>query len=74
MTRSCGKILQKWQLTCTGTAPDLRIYGGLIVNLMIWSSLLYAVFMFWFIFFAIVKVFRYFRIATSFKQIAYYFR
>ena len=39
MTRTCERILQKWQLSCTSISQDLRIYGGLIVDLMIWSSL-----------------------------------
>ena len=60
MTRTCERILQKRQLSCTGIFRDLRIYGGLIVDLMIWSPLFFAVFVFWFMFSAIVKVFRYF--------------
>ena len=34
MTRICEKILQKGQLACKGIARDLRIYRGLIVDLM----------------------------------------
>ena len=60
MTRTYEIITQKQQLSRKGIARDLRIYGGLIVDLMIWSSLFFAVFMFWFMFSAIVKVFRYF--------------
>ena len=60
ITRTYEIILQKRQLPCKGTALDLRIYGGLIVDLMIWSSLFVAVFVFWFMVSAIVKVFRYF--------------
>ena len=60
MTRTYEIILQKRQLSWNGIACDLRIYGGLIVDLMIWSSLFFAVFVFWFMFSAIVKVFRYF--------------
>ena len=60
MTRTYEIILQKRQLSCKGIACDLRIYSVLIVDLMIWSSLYFAVFVFWFMFSAIVKVFRYF--------------
>ena len=34
------------KLSNTGISRDLRIYGGLIVDLMIWSSLFFAVFVF----------------------------
>ena len=61
MTRTYEIILQKRKLSCKGIARDLRIYGGFIVDLMIFSSLFFAVFLFWFMFSAIVKVFRYFR-------------
>ena len=60
MTRTCESILQKRQLSCTDISRDLRIYGGLIVDLMVWSSFFFAVFVFWFMFSAIVKVFCYF--------------
>ena len=60
MTRTSEIVLKKRQLSCKGIALDKRIYGGLIVDLMIWSPLFYAVFVFWFITFAIVKYFRYF--------------
>ena len=33
--RTCERILHKRQLSCNGIAGDLRIYGGLIVDLMI---------------------------------------
>ena len=60
MTRTYEIILQKRQLSPKGIARDLRIYGGLIVDLMIWSSLFFEVFVFWFMFSAIVNVFLYF--------------
>ena len=41
-----------------GTPRDLRIYGALIVNLMMLSSLLFAIFVLSFMLSAIVKVFR----------------
>ena len=44
MTRTCEKILHIRHLSCKGIAQDLRIYGGLIVVLMIWSFLFFAVF------------------------------
>ena len=59
-TKTYEIILQERQLSCKGIARDLRIHGGLIVDLMIWSYLFIAVFVFWFMFSAIVKVFRYF--------------
>ena len=60
MTRTYEIILMKRQLSCKDIARDLRIYGGLIVDLMLWSSLFFAGFVFWFMISAIVKVFRYF--------------
>ena len=60
LTRTYEIILQQRHLSCKGIARDLRIYAGLIVDLMIWSSLFIVVFVFWFISFAIVNVFRYF--------------
>ena len=60
MTRNYEIFLQKWQLSCKGITRDLQIYGGLIVDLIIWSSLFFAVFVFLFMFSAIGKVFRYF--------------
>ena len=35
MTRTFARILHKRQLSCQGIARDLRIYGRLIVDLMI---------------------------------------
>ena len=67
MTRTNEIILQKRQLPCKGIARDLRIYGGLIIDLLI-RFLFFAVFVFIFMFSAIVKVFRYFWIATSFER------
>ena len=60
LTRTYEIILKKRQLSCKGIALDLRIRGGLIVDLMIGSSLFFAVFVFWFMFFVIGKDFRYF--------------
>ena len=60
MTRIYEIILQKQQLSCKGIVHDLRIYGWLIVDLMIWSSFFFAVFLFWFMYSAIMKVVRYF--------------
>ena len=60
MTRTYEIILQKRQLSCKVIAPDSRIYGGLIVDLMICNSFFFAVFVFWFAFSAIVKGFPYF--------------
>ena len=60
MSKTCEKILQKPKLSCTGISRVLLIYVGLTVDLMIWSSLFFAVFVFWFIFSAIVEVFCYF--------------
>ena len=42
-------------IVCKGIAGDLRMCGWLIVNLMTWSSLFFAVFLFWFKFSAIVE-------------------
>ena len=44
MTRTCESILQKRQLLRTEISRDLRINGGLIVDLMVCSSLFVAVF------------------------------
>ena len=60
ITSTCERILQMWQFSRTGIPRDLRVYGGLIIYLMIWNTLFFAVFMFWFMFSAIVKVFSYF--------------
>ena len=60
MTRTCEIILQKRQLSYTDISRDLRINGGLIVDLMIWKFLFFSVFVFWFMFSAFMKVFRYF--------------
>ena len=60
MTRTYDIIPQKRPMSCKGIVRDLRIYGGLIVDLMIWSNLFFAGFMIWFLFSAIIKVFRYF--------------
>ena len=60
MTKTCERILKKRQLSCKGIAQDIRIYSGLIVDRIIWSSLFFAVFVFRFIFSTIVKIFRYF--------------
>ena len=60
MTRTYEIILQTRQLSWKGIARFLRIYGGLMVDLVIWSSLFFAIFVFWFMFSAIVDVFRYF--------------
>ena len=35
MTMTCERILKKRQLPCTDISRDLRIYGELIVDLMI---------------------------------------
>ena len=58
ITKTYKIILEKRQLLCKGIGRDLRIYGGLIVDLM--SPLFCTVFVFWFMFYAIVRVFRYF--------------
>ena len=58
MTKTYEIILMKRQLPCEGITRDPRIYGWLIFDLMIWSSIFFAVFVFWFMFSAIVKVFR----------------
>ena len=58
MTRTYDIIRKKRQLSCKGIVRDLRIYGGLIVDLILWGSLFFAGFVFWFMFSAIVKVFR----------------
>ena len=50
MTRTYEIILQKRQLSCKGIAHDIRIYCGLIVDLMSWSSLFFVVFVFWFMY------------------------
>ena len=42
MTRTSEIILQKRQLSCKGIASDVRIYGGLIVDLMIWSYIFFG--------------------------------
>ena len=60
MTTTYEIIRKKRQLSCKGIIRDLQIYGGLIVDLMLWSSLFFAGFVFWLMFSAIVKVFRYF--------------
>ena len=46
MTRTCERILQKQQSSCTVIYRDLWIYGGLVVDLIIRSSLFFAVFVF----------------------------
>ena len=51
MTTTYEIILKKRQLSCKGIARDLRIYGGLIVDLMLWRSLFVAGVVFWFMFF-----------------------
>ena len=33
ITRTCERMLQKRLLSCKGIAQDLRIYGGLVVDL-----------------------------------------
>ena len=35
ITRTCERILQNRQFSCKGIAWDLRIYGWLVVDLMI---------------------------------------
>ena len=60
MTTTYEIICKKQQLSCKGIARDLRIYGGLSVDLMLWKYLFFAGFVIWFMFSAIVKVFRYF--------------
>ena len=60
MTRTYEIIRKKRQLSCKCIARDLRIYGGLTGDLILWGSLFFAGFVFWFMFSAIVKVFRYF--------------
>ena len=55
-------------ISCKVIARDLRIYGGLIVALVIWSSIFFAVFVFWFMFSAIVRFFVTFGIAISFER------
>ena len=67
MTSACGRILLKRQFSCTGIVRDLRNNVGLIVNLMIWSSFLFAVFVFDSIFLRLWKYSVTLGIAISFK-------
>ena len=60
MTTTYEIIHKKRQLSCKGIARDLQIYGGLIVDLLLWKYLFLAGFVFWFMFSAIFKVVRYF--------------
>ena len=61
ITRTCENILHKRQTDKTGMIRDPRVYVGFIFDLMFCRSLFFAVFVFWFMFSAIMKVFRYFR-------------